>query len=152
MGINVAEILNGSNDEDALYELYKRIEPARNRSQALFVEAWELSGFIASDGFEFLFEQDRSIDEFAQLFADIGLPQVLPVFQSVKAVVPDHMLAVEYNSALRDHLTRNFDRLKELLYEYFDIANSQLLAAFGQFVRDHRQDFAEQFAQTGDGG
>jgi hypothetical protein len=149
---NVADILSGSNDEEAVYNLYRSIKTPRNRVQALFVDAWELSEFIASDGFEVLFEQDRSIDEFAQLFADIGFPQVLPVFQRLKAVVPNHMPTEEYSPALCDHLTNNFDQLKELLYDYLDIADSQLLAAFGQYIRDHKEDFADQFAQSGASG
>ena len=141
---NIADILTGSDDEALLYELYTRIEPPCNPAQALFVDAWELSGFIASDGFEFLFEQERSLDEFAQVLVDIGLPEALPIFQKVKAVVPDAMLAKAYDAGLRDHLTNNFDRLKELLYEYLDVADGRLLPAFGEFIRKHKESFADQ--------
>ncbi len=58
MADHLADILNGSNDDDLLYQLYTRIERARSPAQALFVDAWELSTFIASDGFEILFEQE----------------------------------------------------------------------------------------------
>jgi hypothetical protein len=149
MANNIADILSGSNDEDLLHQVYTRIQPPRNPVQKLFVNAWELSEFVASDGFEILFEQDRSIDEFSKLFADIGFPEALPIFAKVKAVVPDDMLAGECDSALHDHLANNFDRLKELLHEYLDIANARLLPAFGQYVRDHKEDFADQLTQAG---
>ncbi len=144
MTTEFADILSGSNDERLLHELYTRIERPCNPSQALFVEAWELSGFIAGDGFENLFEQDRSLDEFAQILADIGFPEALPIFQEVKAVVPDTMLAKEYDTALRDHLLANCDRLKELLYEYFEVSERRLLPAFGDYIRTHKEDFADQ--------
>ena len=135
------DILAGSNDEGLLYALYSHIESPRNPVQARFVDAWELSEFVASDGFEILFEQDRSIDEFTQLFAEVGFLEALPIFENVKAVVPSEMLAGAHHPELRDHLTRNFDRLNELLHEYFDIADARLLAAFGQYVRDHQEHF-----------
>src|SRR5688572_23557658 len=144
MSNELADILTGSNDERLLHELYTRIERPCNPAQTLFVEAWELSEFIASDGFEILFEQDRSLDKFAQMLADIGFPEALPIFQKVKAVVPDAMLSKEYNPALRDHLLANFDRLKELLDEYLDVSERRLLPAFGEYVRTHKEDFADQ--------
>lgn len=70
MAGNINDILAGSNDHRLLDQLYMRIEGARNPAQRLFVDAWELSTFIASDGFEVLFEQERSLDEFAQVFVD----------------------------------------------------------------------------------
>jgi hypothetical protein len=111
---------------------------------AIYYDVREFSGFIASDGFEILFEQDRSLDEFAQVFADIDFPEALPVFQKVKAVVPETMLTREYDSELREHLTSNFDRLKELLYEYFDVSNVYPMPAFGEFVRRHKDEFTDQ--------
>ncbi len=143
MADDVADIVTGSNDEDLLYQLYTRIERAHSPAQSLFVDAWELSSFIASDGFEILFEQERSLDEFAQVFVDIGFPEALPIFQKAKAVVPDAMLTREYDSELREHLASNFDRLKELLYEYFDISNAHLMPALGDFVRKHKGEFVE---------
>ncbi len=140
---NPADILTGSNHEELLYELYDRIESPSNAEQALFVDAWELTGFIASSGFEFLFEQDRSLDEFAQVLDDVGFPDARSVFEKVKAVVPDAMLANAYDAGLREHLTKNFDRLKALLYEYLDVSNARLLPAFGDYVRTHKEAFAE---------
>jgi len=99
----LADILTGANDERLLHELFMRIERPRNPAQSLFVQAWELSGFIASDGFENLFEQDRSLDEFAQLLTDIGFPEVLPIFQKVTALVP-HAMRCQDSMVLRDHL------------------------------------------------
>ncbi|WP_372724729.1 hypothetical protein [Novipirellula sp.] len=144
MTANISEILAGSDDEALLHELYTRIETPCNPAQALFVDAWELSGFIASDGFEFLFEQERSLDEFAQVLLDIGFPEAKPVFEKVKAVVPDSMLAKEYDAGLRDHLTNNFDRLKALLYEYLELSDTRLLPTFGDFIRKNKESFADQ--------
>lgn len=140
---NLDDILTGSDDEDLLHELYTRIEPPCNSAQGLFVDAWELSGFIASDGFEFLFDQERSLAELAQVLVDIGLPEALPIFEKVKVVVPDSILAKDYEDGLRDHLTDNFDRLKELLYEYLDVSDARLLPAFGEFIRKHKESFAD---------
>jgi hypothetical protein len=115
----------------------------RYPAQAAFVDAWEISTFIASDGFEILFEQQRQFEGIAQALVDIGLPQVLPVFQKVKAVVPDNLLEEGNETALRGHLHSNFDVLKDLLYECLDVSKPYLLPAFGQYVRDHQQDFAD---------
>jgi hypothetical protein len=149
---SLADILTGSNDEGLLYCLYSRIERARNPAQALFVDAWELSEFIASDGFEFLFEQQRSLDEFTQVFVDIGFPEAASIFQKVKAVVPDAMLKREYDSELREHLTRSFDRLKELFYEYLDASNAHLMPALGEFVRKHKDEFAAELTEPANDG
>lgn len=141
MSRDLTGILAGSDDELLLQELYLRINLPCNPAQALFVDAWELTTFIASDGFEILFEQDRTLDDFGQVLADIGFREALPIFQKVEAVVPDALLANGYNDALRDHLSDNFDLLKELLYEYLDLANGRLLLAFGEFVRGHKGEF-----------
>lgn len=146
MTSNLADILAGSDDEALLHELYTRIESPCCPTQTLFVDAWELSGFIASDGFEFLFEQERSLGEFAQVLVDIGFPEALPIFEKVKSVVPDAMLVNEYDVGIRDHLADNFQRLKELRYEYYDVAAARLLPAFGDFIRKHRESFADQTA------
>ena len=148
----LAGILTGANDEDLLYDLYVRIESPSNPSQLLFVDAWELTGFIAGDGFEFLFEQDRSLDEFAQVLVEIGFSEAYPIFMKVKGLVPDAMLTKEYDSELREHLANNFDILRELLSEYLDLANAHLLSAFGSFIRDQRGDFADHLrSDTNDG-
>ncbi len=139
----VTDILDGSNDETLLYELYTRIEAPANPEQALFREAWAVSGFIASDGFETLFEQEVPMAEFAQLFVNIGFSEAMPIFQKVMDVVPDSLLSEGYNSAVCEHLQENFERLKELLYEYLDASQGRLLPAFGQYVRDHKEDFAD---------
>ena len=76
------------------------------------------------------------------------MPQVLPVFKKVKAVIPDNLLEEGNETALRGHLHSNFDVLKNLLYEYLDVSNLYLLPAFGQYVRDHQQDFADVIQQT----
>ena len=148
----LGDILTGSNDDDLLYELYRRIERPRNPAQAVFVDAWQLSEFIASDGFEILFEQERSIDEFAELFANIGFTEALPVFQRVKAVVPNTMLSKNFDVALGDHLRANCERLKELLYEYFDVSNAHLMPAFAGFVRKHHEEFSEHLASNANDG
>lgn len=142
-GTTPQTILAGSNDELLLHELYSRIRHARNPAQAAFVDAWEISSFVASDGFETLFEQDRSIEEFAQALAAIGVPQLVPTFRKVAAMVPEGLRKKGREVALREHLDRNFENLKELFNEYIDISGAFLLPALGHYVREHRDDFAD---------
>jgi hypothetical protein len=49
-------LLEGSNDESLLYDLYTQIDQPSNDSQKLFCVVWEVNGFISSCGFEWLFE------------------------------------------------------------------------------------------------
>ncbi len=86
----------------------------------------------------------RSLDEFAQVFVNIGFPEALPIFQKVKVVLADARPTSEDDSELREHLASNFDRLKGLLYEYCDAANAHLMPALGDFVRAHREQFAAE--------
>jgi hypothetical protein len=141
MAEKVADILAGSNDEDLLYELYSCIREPANPEQALFWEAWEVSDFIANDGFEKLFEEEVPMAESAQLFVDIGFLEGMPIFQKVIDVVPGNLTSEGYTSAVAEHLRNNSDRLKELLNEYLD-ASEALLSAFGQYVRDHKEQFS----------
>lgn len=138
----LSEILSGSNDELAIQHIYDQIEYPQTLPQKRLVEAWELSGFIASSGFEILFEQEPSIDDFAKTFEDIGFLDISSIFQKVKAVVPDELIVKGSGSEVTDHLTKNFDLLKALFYEYLDVTAVSLLPAFGDFIREHEQDFA----------
>lgn len=145
---NIADILDGSNDELLLEKLYCRIQHNCNSAQARFAEAWELTDFIASDGFEILFEQGRPVDDYAKLLITIGFPQAAPIFEKLNDIVPTHLYLEAYTTETREHLTKNFERLKELLHEYFDVTETGLLDSFGKYIRDHREDFADLFAET----
>ncbi len=76
--MELSDLLAGSNDEELLSLLYSEIGRAANPAQDLFVLVWEASGFIASSGFEWLFEQELSLDQFARMFVEVGFPEARP--------------------------------------------------------------------------
>jgi len=140
-------ILSGSNDEAALSRLYlalcseNGLAHPQNRSQEQFVRAWELTGFLASDGFEWVFEQNYSADQLAAMLADVGFHEGAAFIRRAYSMVPEGLLAPGQQAPLFEHLRANFEPLKTLLYEYFRVADNHLLAALGDFVRQNRPDF-----------
>ncbi len=61
-----------SDEESRLERLYRAVGRPANPSQTAFVRAWEMCGFIAGDGFEWLFDQDRSPEELVAVFESVG--------------------------------------------------------------------------------
>lgn len=142
MGEEFQQILDGSNDDEALFSAYSHIGASPTPEEALFAEAWELSNFIAANGFEILFGQHRTIMGFADLFKAIGFDDARPVFQKVSELVPDALLEYDNQNALQEHLQANFSQLQALFYEYLDCSDP-LMTAFGNFVRTHRDRFSK---------
>ena len=105
------------------------------------MRAWELTGFLASDGFEWVFEQDYSADELAAMLADVGFREGAVFIQRAYSMVPEALLAPGQEHLLFEHLRSNFEPFKALLHEYFRVADNLLLPALGNFVRRYRRDF-----------
>jgi hypothetical protein len=133
--------LDGSNDEEALSALYDAIGEPQNSSQKAFVKAWELTGFLASDGFEWLFEQAAKPDELAAMLAAVGFTDGAVFIRKANALVPATLLAEGQEELLSEHLRSHFEPFKALLHEYLGVADTLLTPALGDFVRRHRQDF-----------
>jgi hypothetical protein len=137
----VRGILEGSNDEELLYRLYTSVGQPSNRSQELFARAWEVTDFIASDGFEWVFEQAYPPDRLAAMLADIGFQDGAAFIRRAESMVPAGLRAPGQEEQLFEYLRSRFDQLKELFHEYLGVAGGTLLPAFGEFVRANRQDF-----------
>jgi hypothetical protein len=138
-----AAVLEGSNDVVALagvYDAVRKAQPA-NRSQELFVRAWELTGFIASDGFEWLFEQRSHPDELAAILTGIGFPEGAAFIGRAASMLPKELLEPDQEEARFDVLESSFESFKALLHEYLSVANELLLPALGSFVRRNRGEF-----------
>lgn len=140
-------ILNGSNDQAALSRLYLALCSAsglpqpQNRAQEQFVRAWELTGFLASDGFEWAFEQDHTADELAAMLADVGFREGAVFIHRAYSMVPEALLEPSQQHLLVKHLQSNFESFNALLHEYFLVADNLLLPALCEFVRRNRRDF-----------
>ncbi len=141
--MGAAAILNGSNDGAALTSLYLAILRPQNRSQEQFVRAWELTGFLASDGFEWAFEQDHSAEELAAMLADVGFQEGAVFIRRAYSMVPQELLAAGQDELLFAHLRSNFEPFNALLHEYFRVTDNLLWPALGNFVRQNRRDFED---------
>lgn len=133
------DILAGSDDEEHLFALYQMIGVAKNPPQRTFVTAWELHGFIAGDGFEFLYEQDEPLEKWLGVFLEIGCPEVEPVFKKVLALVPNETMQRPDRQKI---LGAHFEPLKECLYEFVDATNA-FSVRLAKYVRDHREAFGQ---------
>ena len=139
--------LDGSNDEAVLSRLYLALRgetglaDPQNRSQEQFVRAWELTGFLASDGFEWAFQQIYSADELAAMLADVGFGEGAALVRRAYSMVPDALFLPGQEHLLIKHVRSQFEPLKALLHEYLSVADNLLLPALAKFVREHRADF-----------
>ena len=140
-------ILDGSNDEAVLSRVYLAIRgdtglaDPQNRSQEQFVRAWELTGFLASDGFEWAFQQGYSADELAAMLADVGFGEGAAFVRRAYSMVPEALLVPGQERLLFEHVRSQFEPFKALLHEYLRVADDRLLPALGNFVRQNRTDF-----------
>jgi hypothetical protein len=133
--------LDGLNDEKALSDLYDAIGEPQNPSQEKFVKAWELTGFLASDGFEWLFEQASAPDGLAAILAAVGFTEGAAFVRKAFEKVPATLLAAGQEELLSEHLESQFEPFKALLHEYLGVADVRLVPALGDFVRRNRQHF-----------
>jgi hypothetical protein len=138
-------ILNGSNDYEALARLYGALGQPQNRSQELFVRAWELTGFIASDGFEWVFQQRHGVQELAAMLANVGFEEGAAFIRKAYSMVPETLFAAGREKQLFEHLRSNFGPFDALLDEYLRVADNLLLPALGSFIRQNQQDFEGLF-------
>src|SRR5262249_6819877 len=141
-------ILNGSNDEAALTSLYLALGQPQNRSQELFVRAWELARFLAGDGFEWMFDQEYSGEELAAMLANVGFQEGAAFIRRAYSMVPETLLEAGQEELLFKHVRANFEPFKALLQEYFRVADNLLMPALGDFVRRNQQDFESVLAST----
>jgi hypothetical protein len=137
-------ILAGSNDYDDLQAVYYGVEHTENDAERQFKDFWEITGFIASDGFEWLFEQSWSFDDFVSLFIEMDFTEALPVLQKVRALVPDALRTPGREEEMHNRIKANFEPLKGLLYEYFALADEHLNPRIAQFIRNHGADFCRK--------
>ena len=89
-----------------------------------------------------LLEQAKPLDEYADAFVKIGMPQVKPIIDRVIALFSVELLAPE---KLDDRLVFArglFEELKLLLYEFFD-ATKDVVSVISRYVRQHRAEFEE---------
>ena len=133
-------VLGGSEEDADLWALYLSITSPENEVQRAFHRALEAITLVSSDGFEKLFEQDTSVEEYAEAVAEVGLPQLRPIFDRVLALVPDEFRQPGNEKALFGHLRGLFGELKRLAYEFYD-ASADSSAAIARYVRRHGGQF-----------
>jgi hypothetical protein len=135
-------VLAGSDEDEHLWALYLSITSPKNEVQRTFHRAYEALVLLASDGFEKLFEQDTSLEEYAEAVAQVGMPQLKSIFDQVLALVPDEVRRPENEEALFDHLHRLFDEFKRLAYDSYD-SSADSPAIVARYVRRHRDQFVQ---------
>lgn len=133
--------LDDLNDEKALSDLFDAIGEPQNPSQERFVKAWELTGFLAGDGFEWLFEQASGPDGLAAILEAVGFAEGAAFVRKAYEMVPAELLAAGQEERLSEHLRAQFEPFKALLHEYLGVADQRLAPALGDFVRRNRLDF-----------
>ena len=135
-------VLAGRETGSDMWNLYVSTENPQNEAQHAFHYAMEAVYLIASDGFEKLFEQEPSMEEYCEALVQVGIPQAKPVFDRVLALVPDELRKPENDKALFAHLRRLFDELRRLAVE-FDDATADCEATAASYLRQHRDQFVE---------
>jgi hypothetical protein len=105
------------------------------------VRAWELTGFLASDGFEWLFEQSHGVGKVTAMLANVGFHEGAAFIRRAYSLVPEPLLDAGREKLLFEHLRSSFEPFKALLHEYLRVADHHLLPALGNFVRENQQDF-----------
>ena len=139
-------LFEGSDDEQAVVELFHRVSPSKNNAQRIFYLVWDAVEVLNGDGFGTLLESEISLEEYADCFVKIGMPQVRPIFDQVISLIPFDIRSQADKRAVFLHLRRWYaDRPGEdnrLLYEFYD-KTAGVVPIVCQFVRDHRDDFAD---------
>jgi Domain of unknown function (DUF4375) len=128
-----------------VFALREMIRCPRTDAQRTFCVACDATAMLNGDGFEILFEQSTSLEEYAAAFAEIGMPQVQPIFDRVLNLVPLELRTPTNEVAeesLFNHLHGIFDDLKALAYEFYG-ATKEVAPTLDRYVRAHRNDFAE---------
>jgi hypothetical protein len=133
-------VLRGSDSENDLWELYVSLSVPKNDAQRNFSRAWEALELIGSDGFEKLFEQDTSLEAYADALDAVGMSQMRPVFNRVLGLVPVELRRGSREDELFSHLVGLFDELKQLAYDSYD-ASTDRGPIIARYVRGHAGDF-----------
>ena len=139
---DVGPLFAGADDEGLLFALRHMIRSPRNDAQCTFCIALDATELLNGDGFESLFEQTTSLEEYAAAFASIGMPQVQPIFDRVLALIPPDLRMPKNEEALCDHLRDRFDELKGLASEFYR-ASTDVVSKLARYVRAHQGDFSD---------
>jgi hypothetical protein len=133
-------VLAGSDENSDLWKLYVGLINPQNEAERTVHLALEALVLLSSDGFEKLFEQEPSLEEYAAAVVEVGLPQMRPIFDQVLALIPDELRKPENDAALTKHLRKLFEPLKQLAYDSYD-ASADADAVIASYVRRHRDQF-----------
>jgi hypothetical protein len=142
--VTLATILSGDDDELAFDQLRQLISVPSNPAESTFATFWDVTDFIASDGFEWLFEQPITCEELQDVFTAIGFMQGVPYLRRAYDMVPKHLLGPDGTDERTTYLIDHFDAFNNLLHEYLSIADSKLLATVGNYVRNNASQFSER--------
>jgi hypothetical protein len=145
--LDLGPLFAGCDDEHALFALHRKIRSPQNDAQRTFATVWTAAELLNSDGFEMLFEQVTSLEEYATAFATIGMPQVPPIFDRVLALIPADLRHPQNQEALFAHLRTLFEELKQLAHEFYD-ESRDFVPKIAGYVRAHRSDFSEYVGST----
>ena len=135
-------VLAGSDEDSDLFNLYVDLTPPQNEAQRNVHLALEALILLNSDGFEKLFEQVPSLEEYAEALVEVGMPQMKPIFEQVLALIPAELRKEGNEAALIKHLRTLFEELKQLCYDSYD-ASDDSDAVIARYVRRHRDQFVQ---------
>jgi hypothetical protein len=128
-----------------LRPLLYRQRNARNEAQKTVLLAWDALEMIHSDGFEILYERKVSFEVYEAAFMAVGMPEVIPVLERADRLLPAESRdgSEKFSSSLRAH----FDELKQLAEEFWD-KSADSDESLAEYIKAHRQDFAEYLGNT----
>ncbi len=134
-------LIDGMDDEFLIGTLFHSMCTLHNKAQRTFFLVWSVMELLGSDGFEMLLEQEIPLDEYSAAFDEIGMPGIRPIFDRVLALFPKEILSKPDNN-WSEVLDGSFDKLKSLLYEYYD-ASENVVTSISAYIREHHEDFVE---------
>src|SRR5580692_8213168 len=100
---DIKPLFAGSDDEDLLFVLHRRIHNPRTDAQRTFRDAWDAFELVHSDGFEMLLEQSTPLEDYSAAFGKIGMPHVQPIFFRVLALIPPDLRQPQNEKALYEY-------------------------------------------------
>jgi hypothetical protein len=136
----LSDSLNRERLVDALYEAIHR-EP-QNQSQRTFCLAWDLITMVHGDGFEILFEQDPSLDDYGTALRDVGLYGTHAIIKRLTDVIPATLRRGEYDEALHQFLQANFEALKALAWALYAVPEDPTDVLL-KYITSNVEDFPE---------
>jgi hypothetical protein len=145
--LDFGPLFAGCDDNLALFALHRTIRSPQNDAQRTFCTVWTAVELLNGDGFEMLFEQVTTLEEYAAAFATIGMLHVAPIFDRVLALIPPDLRHPPDQQALFAHLRTKFEELKQLAYDFYDESRNFVPKIAG-YVRAHRNDFSEYLGST----